>query len=66
MAAPPPVAVAPNPAILMPPPPAAVPAVPAAPAAPVMTAKAAGVTFEQMVAGGWTREALVQHGYCLA
>lgn len=67
MAAPPaPVAVAPNPAILMPPPPAAAPQVPAAPPAVVMTAKAAGVTYEQMVAGGWTHEALVQHGYALA
>lgn len=61
-----PVAVAPNPAILMPPPPAAAPQVPAAPPAVVMTAKAAGVTYEQMVAGGWTHEALVQHGYALA
>lgn len=67
MAAPPaPVAVAPNPAILMPPPPAAAPQVPAAPPAVVMTAKAAGITYEQMVAGGWTHEALVQHGYALA
>ena len=67
MAAPPaPVAVVPNPAILMPPPPAAAPQVPAAPPAVVMTAKAAGVSYEQMVAGGWTREALVQHGYALA
>jgi hypothetical protein len=64
MAAPPPVAVAPNQQILMPPPPAAVPAAP--PAGPVMTAKAAGVTYEQMVAGGWTRETLIQHGYMLA
>ncbi len=64
---PPVVAVAPNPAILMPPPPVAVvPPVPAAPAAPVMTAKAAGITYEAMIAGGWTREALVQHGFCLA
>lgn len=67
MAAPPaPVAVAPNPAILMPPPPVAAAPVPAAPAAPVMTPKAAGITYEAMIAGGWTREALVQHGYVLA
>ncbi len=62
---PPAVAVAPNPQILMPPPPAAVPVAPVA-AGPVMTAKAAGVTYEAMVAGGWTREAMVQHGYCVA
>lgn len=61
----PPVPVVPNAAILMPPPPVAPAAVPAPPAAagPVMTAKAAGITYAAMVAGGWTHEALVQHGY---
>lgn len=64
MAPPPVVAVAPNPAILMPPPPAPVPAAPAA--GPVMTAKAGGLSYAQMTAGGWTHEALVQHGYVAA
>jgi hypothetical protein len=56
--------VAPNPAILMPPPPAAVPAAPAA--GPVMLPKAAGLTYAQLTGGGWTHEALVQHGYVAA
>ena len=46
----------PNPAIL------AVPAVPGASVAPVMTAKAAGATYEQMIAAGWTLELMKQHG----
>lgn len=62
----PPVAVAPNPAILMPPPPPPAAAAPAAPATPVMTAKAGGLSYEQMRGGGWTHEAMVQHGYVLA
>lgn len=50
----------------------AVPAVPAAPvapvvppvaAAPVMTAKAAGATYEQFVANGWTLERMRADGY---
>ena len=40
---------------------------PVAPAAPVktMTAKAGGITYEQMVANGWSDDLLVQHGYML-
>lgn len=45
----------------------AVPAVPVAPpvpaAGPVMTAKAAGATYEQFVAGGWTPERMRAEGY---
>lgn len=53
-AAPPPAPVVPNPAILQVP-----------PAAPVrtMTAKAAGATYEQFVAQGWTDDMLRQQGY---
>ncbi len=63
-AAPPaPVAVVPHPAILgapaaPPPPPPPPPA-----AGPVMTAKANGATYAQMVAAGWTDATLRQHGY---
>lgn len=43
---------------------AGAPDAPAAPpAGPVMTAKAAGVTFEQFLAKGWTEETLRAHGY---
>lgn len=48
-------------------PPAAVP-VPVAvvpPAAPVMTAKAAGATYEQFVANGWTLERMRADGYAV-
>lgn len=51
------VAVAPNPAILMPP-----PAPPAVPAGPVMTPKAQGATYQQMIDAGWTDALLRQHG----
>lgn len=46
-------------------PPAAPVAPPAAPAQPVkvMTAKAAGATYEQFVAGNWTDEAMIREGY---
>ena len=64
-----------NPAILGVPgvpgvPGAAVPLPPAPPvpqAAPIhqMTAKAAGITHEQMIAQGWTDVLLVQHGYMI-
>ena len=37
--------------------------VPAPPSGPKMTAKAAGVTYEQMIANGWTDATLLQHGY---
>jgi hypothetical protein len=52
--------VQPAPDFLNPPPPA-----PAAPVAPVkqMTAKAAGATYEQFTANGWTDEMLVREGY---
>jgi hypothetical protein len=47
------------------PPPAAV--VPVAPAAPIaierLTAKANGATMEQFIAGGWTKDAMIQQGY---
>jgi hypothetical protein len=67
-----PTAVAPAPAFLgapaAPPPPVAAPVAPPPPppaAVPVrqMTAKAAGATFEQMVAAGWNEAQLRQHGY---
>ncbi|RLA18798.1 MAG: hypothetical protein DRQ56_06705, partial [Gammaproteobacteria bacterium] len=45
-------------------PPAAVP--PVAPAAHVMTPKANGATYEQMITGGWTHELLVEHGMVAA
>lgn len=46
-------------------PPATPVAPPAAPAQPVkvMTAKAAGATYEQFVAGNWTDEAMIREGY---
>lgn len=52
--------------ILTPPPPAATIAPP--PAAPVkmMTALAAGVTYEAMIAAGWNDAQLIQHGYMVA
>lgn len=43
-------------------PPANPPAPPAA-AAPVMTAKAAGATYESFIAQGWTDETMRAHGY---
>lgn len=61
-----PVVVQPNPAFLTPPPlPPAAPPVAPPPAAParVMTAKAGGVTFEAMIAAGWTEAQLREHGY---
>jgi hypothetical protein len=45
-------------------PPAAPPAPPAAPVHQ-MTPKAAGTTYEQFIAAGWTDELLVQHGMML-
>lgn len=59
--------IVPNPAFLQP----AVPAMPAPgamPAAPgrAMTAKAAGFTYEQMIAGNWTDAALLAQGYMTA
>lgn len=56
-------AVAPHPAILLPAIPPAPPAAPAPPAGPVMTAKAAGATYQQFVANGWTDANLRQQGY---
>ena len=41
-------------------------AMPAAPAARTMTAKAGGYSCDQMVAGGWTAEALIAQGYMTA
>ncbi len=58
----PPVAVAPNPAFLMPQAPAIPVAPPAAPAHR-MTAKAGGAPYESFIAQNWTDPALVQHGY---
>lgn len=58
----PPAAIVPNPAILQPPP---VPAAAPAPAR-VMTAKAAGATYESFVEKGWNDALLVQHGYMQA
>lgn len=55
----PPVAVVPNPAILQ------VPPTPPATPAPQMTVKAAGATYEQFVAQGWTDDMLRQQGYML-
>ena len=63
-----PVAVAvPNPAFLQVPPPAPVAPV-APPPAPVrvMTAKAQGATYEQMIAGGWNHAQLIEHGMLVA
>lgn len=59
--------VTPNPGFLAPPvapAPGMVPP-PVPPAAPqrIMTAKAAGAPYESFVAGGWTDEMLIQHGY---
>lgn len=51
---PPAAAVVPNPAFTAPPPP---------PAGKVMTAKAAGATYEQYIAQGWTDALLIQHGF---
>lgn len=58
-AAPPPAASAPpppNPAILQPP----------VRVAPVMTAAALGMTYDQLIAAGWTNALLIQHGMMLA
>ena len=54
----------PNPAFLQVPPPAPV----APPPAPihVMTAKANGATYEQMIAGGWNHAQLIEHGMLVA
>ena len=51
--------VVPAPDFLTPP----VPPVPVVPAVPVLTAKAGGVTYAQMIAAGWTDLTLKQHGY---
>jgi hypothetical protein len=50
--------------VLAPPPAAFAPVAPAAPV-PIerLTAKANGATMEQFIAGGWTREAMLQQGY---
>jgi len=53
--------VAPAPSFLQPPPPAAPP--PAAPPAHNMTAKAAGASYEQFRAQGWTDDQMKQQGY---
>ena len=76
VAQPPVATVAPNPAFLqVPPQPSAVPPMPAVPAAPpappappvpagpLMTAKAGGATYAQMVAAGWNDAQLREHGY---
>jgi hypothetical protein len=52
-----PTAPVPHTGILNPPPP------PSPPSGPVMTAKANGATYEQMIATGWTHAQLQQHGY---
>jgi hypothetical protein len=54
-----PVAVKPHTGFLTPP----APPVAAAPAAPVMTEKANGASYAQMIAGGWTHAQMVEHGY---
>ena len=59
--APPVAAVPPNPAFLKVPPVPAAP--PAPPSGPVMTAKAGGATYAQMVAAGWNDAQLREHGY---
>jgi len=61
--APPPPGAAPAPGNAPPPPPAAAPAPPAPPAGPKMTAAAAGVTYEQFIAKGWTLEQMIAGGY---
>lgn len=71
--APPATAVVPHTAILLPqaaptlpaaaPPAPAAPVIPAAPVVRQMTAKAAGATFEQFAANGWTEDAMRQQGY---
>lgn len=66
---PPSTAVQPSQTFLAPPPPAASapppppPPPPAAVAGPVMTAKAAGATFQQFLASGWTEANLRSNGY---
>jgi hypothetical protein len=54
-----PVVVVPSPAFLQPAPP------PAPPAGPVMTAKAGGATYAQMIAANWTDALLREHGMML-
>ena len=60
-----PTAVVPQPAMIAPAPVAAVPAAPAAPVGPTVTAKAAGATWAQLQAAGWTEEVARAHGYIL-
>lgn len=68
--APPVTAVAPPPAAtvaVMPHPEFLTPKVtPPPPSGPVMTEKAGGFTYAQMIAGGWKHEQLVEHGYLRA
>lgn len=59
-AAPPAQEVVPNPAFTAPP--AQVMAPPPPATGPVMTAKAGGATYQQMIAAGWTDDLLRQHG----
>lgn len=61
--APAPTTVVPHPGFLQPAPALPPVAAPLPPAAPVMTAKAAGHTYESMKAAGWTDELLKAHGY---
>lgn len=58
--APAPAVVTPHPAFLTP------GAPPAPPSGPVMTEKAQGCTYAQMIAAGWTHAQLVEHGYVRA
>jgi hypothetical protein len=57
---PPPVQVVPHPAILTP------SVAPAPPSGPVMTEKANGFSYAQLIANGWKHEQLVEHGYIRA
>ena len=56
-----PVSAAPNPAFLAVPP--TPPAPPAPPSEPVLTAKAGGATYSQMISAGWKDAQLREHGY---
>lgn len=60
--APIPVPVTPNPGFAGMPAVPSVPSVPAVPPARAMSVKAAGATYEQMIAAGWNDQLLTQHG----
>lgn len=65
-ATPPPAVSAPTAVAPTPPVPPAAPPVPAAAPQYVMTAKANGATYDQMIDAGWTDEMLVQQGMAIA